>query len=244
SACVGVAAIARAHSAVPAIATRVVRVRPSRSARRPNTTPPAGLPNSIATMISAPVDAVAAGPASTSIAGASAVTGRNTWMLSMRFPTTPARSAALPSGGSDAAARGVLDEEEDEDADEVAVTSALIARLLPPAQRSPQRTPPDPPAAPARRTPAHDGTRGDTRAQPPPGPRPKPPRAPPRRRRARPAPPRRIRDHDTSATTPHRDARLAPPADRPPPARTARSRAAPPQPPPHTGPRAPSRAGS
>src|SRR5690625_3620468 len=105
---VGVAAIASAHAAVPAIAIRVVFVRPMRSAIRPKTIPPTGRPNSIATTMRAPVEAVAVGPASTPIAGASAVRGRNTWMLSIQFPTTPARRAERPSRGRPGSDSGVI----------------------------------------------------------------------------------------------------------------------------------------
>src|SRR5699024_9838780 len=91
--------MARAQAAVPPTAIRVVRVRPRRSASRPNTKPPSGRPKSIATTTRAAVDAVTAGPAKTSIAGASAVKGKNTWILSIQLPTTPARRAARPSGG-------------------------------------------------------------------------------------------------------------------------------------------------
>src|SRR5699024_6236213 len=158
---VGAAAVASAHAGVPAIATRVVRVRPRRSEIRPNTIPPTGRPKSIATMISAAVDAVAAGPASTSMAGASAVTGRNTWTLSMKLPTTPARRAARPAGGRAAGVRA---------------TGAEDAALIDPLRPTPRAGTPRPDAwggsvAPARRTPARDGTRADGRAPPRPGPR-------------------------------------------------------------------------
>src|SRR5699024_2391907 len=93
------AAMAKAQVAVPPTAIRVVRDRPRRSANRPKNKPPSGRPKSIATTTQAAVDAVTAGPAKTSIAGASAVKGKNTWILSIQLPTTPARSAARPSGG-------------------------------------------------------------------------------------------------------------------------------------------------
>ncbi|GAA8847782.1 hypothetical protein DUHN55_24550 [Helicobacter pylori] len=74
--CVGTAAIARLHAAVPAIATWVVRVRPARSAMRPKTIAPIGRPRSVATMTTAPAVTPACGPARVASAGASATTGR------------------------------------------------------------------------------------------------------------------------------------------------------------------------
>src|SRR5699024_5096896 len=53
--------MARAQAAVPPTAIRVVRVRPRRSASRPNTNPPSGRPKSIATTTKAAADAVMAG---------------------------------------------------------------------------------------------------------------------------------------------------------------------------------------
>ena len=73
---VGTAAMPRLHTAVPAIATLVVRVRPSRSESCPKTIDPRGRPSSVATMTRAPVVTPACGPASVTSAGASATTGR------------------------------------------------------------------------------------------------------------------------------------------------------------------------
>src|SRR5699024_11834991 len=87
------------------VGARVVRVRHRRPEIRANASPATGRAKSIAAMSSAAVDAVAAGPASTNMAGASAVTGRNTWTLSMKLPTTPARRAARPAGGRAAGVR-------------------------------------------------------------------------------------------------------------------------------------------
>src|SRR5699024_2415636 len=160
----------------------------------PNTIPPTGRPKSIATMISAAVDAVAAGPASTSMAGARAVTGRNTWTLSMKLPTTPARRAARPAGGRAAGVRA---------------TGAEDAALIDPRRPTPcaGRRRPDAwggSVAPARRAPARDGTRADGRAPPRPGPRGSRRPAPARRPRARPSRPRRTRDRGRSPATRHR----------------------------------------
>ena len=97
---VGMHAMARLHPAVPAMARRVVRVRPSRSATLPSTTPPTGRPRSMAMTTSASAEALAVGPATVARAGDRAIKGRKTWMLSIQLPTTPASSAARPAGGS------------------------------------------------------------------------------------------------------------------------------------------------
>src|SRR5699024_7322210 len=171
-------------------------------------TPPTGRPKSIATMISAAVDAVAAGPASTSMAGASAVTGRNTWTLSMKFPTTPARRAARPAGGREAGTRA---------------TGAEDAALIDPPRPAPCAGRRRPRAwggavTPARRTPARGVRRADGRGPPRPGPRGSRPPAPARRPRAHPPPPRRTRDRGRSPATRHRDGPLRHAAARRPPA--------------------------
>lgn len=96
---VGMHPMSSAQLAVPPMAGLVVRVRPSRSETGPRTRPPTGRPSSMAMTMTAPVPVAAAGPASRAITGASAVSGRKTWTLSIRLPTTPARSAARPAGG-------------------------------------------------------------------------------------------------------------------------------------------------
>ena len=75
---VGMTAMSPAQVAVPAMARRVVRVRPSRSEIRPKIIPPRGRPSSMAMTTRAPTEALAEGPASTTIAGARAVRGRKT----------------------------------------------------------------------------------------------------------------------------------------------------------------------
>ena len=75
---VGMTAMSPAQAAVPAMARRVVRVRPSRSEMRPKIIPPRGRPSSMAMTTKAPMEALAEGPASTAIAGARAVRGRKT----------------------------------------------------------------------------------------------------------------------------------------------------------------------
>src|SRR5699024_5083968 len=92
-------AMAKAQVVGPPTAIRVARVRSTRSANTPKSKPPSRRPNGMHTTTNAAVDAVTAGPAKASIAGASAVKGKNTWILSIQLPTTPARSAARPSGG-------------------------------------------------------------------------------------------------------------------------------------------------
>src|SRR5690625_7470485 len=80
------------------MAMRVVRVRPNRSDSRPKIMPPSGRPNNMATTTRAADDAAVVGPARTNMAGARAVKGRKTWILSIQLPTTPARRAARQAG--------------------------------------------------------------------------------------------------------------------------------------------------
>ena len=72
----GTAAMPNVHAAVPAIATRVVVVRPTASEMRPKIIAPSGRPMRVAITTNATVDATASRPAIVGNAGASAVTGR------------------------------------------------------------------------------------------------------------------------------------------------------------------------
>src|SRR5690625_7334520 len=103
------------------MAMRVVRVRPNRSDSRPKIMPPSGRPNNMATTTKAAVDAAVVGPARTNMAGARAVKGRKTWILSIQLPTTPARRAARPAGGRSLSLVA---------ADDVSMVEAVIRILL------------------------------------------------------------------------------------------------------------------
>lgn len=91
----GGAAAMSPHPAVSTMAARVVRAQPWRSAILLNTSAPKGRFSSIATMTSAPPCSASEGPATVTMAGANAVSGRNKWMLSIQFPTAPTVSADL-----------------------------------------------------------------------------------------------------------------------------------------------------